>query len=248
MKPLIKVENLQKSFGELQVLKGVSFEVNKGDVVAVIGSSGSGKSTMLRCLINLETQANGNIIVGDDYLLQDGVLAPKDKKAEILGKMGMVFQNFNLFPHLTVRQNLGLAPKIVHKQAKEVYNKNCEQLLEKVGLADKIDAYPYNLSGGQKQRVAIARAMMTNPDIMLFDEPTSALDPELTGEVLETIKQLAKENMTMIVVTHEMAFAREVANKILFMSDGHILEEGTPEEIFTNPKCERTKEFLRNIL
>ncbi len=248
MKPLIKVENLQKSFGDLEVLKGVSFEVNKGDVVAVIGSSGSGKSTMLRCLINLETQAKGNIIVDDDYLLQDGVLAQKEQKAKILGKMGMVFQNFNLFPHLTVRQNLELAPKIVHKQAKEVYNKNCEELLEKVGLSDKIDAYPYNLSGGQKQRVAIARAMMTNPDIMLFDEPTSALDPELTGEVLETIKQLAKENMTMIVVTHEMAFAREVANKVLFMSDGHILEEGTPEEIFGNPKCERTKEFLRNIL
>ena len=244
---MIQVTDLNKTFGENHVLKGVSFSINKGDVVAVIGSSGSGKSTLLRCLIDLEKADSGTITMDGDNLMTDGVYASPAKIREIIMKMGMVFQHFNLFPHLTVRQNLELAPKVVKKEKATEMDVRCEKYLQQVGLAAKIDSMPSTLSGGEKQRVAIARALMMNPEILLFDEPTSALDPELTGEVLSVMQELAEDKMTMVVVTHEMGFAREVANKVLFMNDGVILEEGTPEDIFEHPKHERTQEFLRSI-
>ncbi len=247
MEEIINVFNLNKSFDTNHVLKGVSFQVNRGDVVAVIGSSGSGKSTLLRCLIDLEKADSGTITMEGKDLMKDGVYASQNEIRSIIMKMGMVFQHFNLFPHLTVRQNLELAPKVVKKEKGEAMDMRCEKHLAQVGLLEKIDAMPSTLSGGEKQRVAIARALMMNPDILLFDEPTSALDPELTGEVLNVMPQLAEAHMTMIVVTHEMSFAREVANKILFMNDGIILEEGTPEDIFEHPKNDRTKEFLSSI-
>ncbi len=245
---LITVENLKKSFGELEVLRGVSFSVQKGDVIAVIGSSGSGKSTMLRCLIDLEKVTDGSIRIKDEYLVENGVYPSAAKIRNLTAEMGLVFQNFNLFPHLTVKQNLMLAPKLTRNLPTEELERRCHHYLDKVGLLDKLNAYPATLSGGQKQRVAIARALMLEPEILLFDEPTSALDPELTGEVLATIKQLAEENMTMVVVTHEMGFAREVADQVLFMDGGTILESGSPEQIFTNPACERTRDFLNSIL
>lgn len=247
METMIQVTDLNKTFGENHVLKGVSFSINKGDVVAVIGSSGSGKSTLLRCLIDLEKADSGTITMDGDNLMTDGVYASPAKIREIIMKMGMVFQHFNLFPHLTVRQNLELAPKVVKKEKASEMDVRCEKYLQQVGLAAKIDSMPSTLSGGEKQRVAIARALMMNPEILLFDEPTSALDPELTGEVLSVMQELAEDKMTMVVVTHEMGFAREVANKVLFMNDGVILEEGTPEDIFEHPKHERTREFLRSI-
>ncbi len=247
METMIQVTDLNKTFGENHVLKGVSFSINKGDVVAVIGSSGSGKSTLLRCLIDLEKADSGTITMDGDNLMTDGVYASPAKIREIIMKMGMVFQHFNLFPHLTVRQNLELAPKVVKKEKATEMDVRCEKYLQQVGLAAKIDSMPSTLSGGEKQRVAIARALMMNPEILLFDEPTSALDPELTGEVLSVMQELAEDKMTMVVVTHEMGFAREVANKVLFMNDGVILEEGTPEDIFEHPKHERTQEFLRSI-
>lgn len=240
----IEVKDLKKSFGKLEVLKSVSFDVEKGDVVAVIGSSGSGKSTMLRCIINLETVGGGDIIIEGEPLVKNGKYPSKNTIKQITGKMGMVFQQFNLFPHMSVRKNLEMPVRLAGKRDRASISAECEEMLRKVGLLDKIDAYPSQLSGGQKQRVAIARALMLNPDIMLFDEPTSALDPELTGEVLGVMKKLAEEHMTMIVVTHEMAFAREVANKVIFMDDGKILEAGTPDEIFNHPKFPRTAEFL----
>ncbi len=246
--PLIKVNQLKKSFGKLEVLKNISFEVEKGDVIAVIGSSGSGKSTMLRCLINLETVNGGDIIIEDKPLVKDGKYPGSREIKEITSKMGMVFQQYNLFPHMSVRKNLELPVKLVKKAEPSAVSARCNELLEKVGLSDKAEVYPAKLSGGQKQRVAIARALMLSPDIMLFDEPTSALDPELTGEVLNVMRQLAEEHMTMVVVTHEMAFAREVANKVIFMDNGEILEEGSPEEIFTHPKNQRTVEFLKSVL
>lgn len=246
--PIIHVEGLKKSFGALEVLKNVSFDVSKGDVIAVIGSSGSGKSTMLRCLIGLETVSGGSISIDGEPVVENGVYVHSRQIKQLTSRMGLVFQNFNLFPHMTVKKNLMLAPKIVKKTAHEVNEQQCRYYLGKVGLADKADAYPSNLSGGQKQRVAIARALMMAPEILLFDEPTSALDPELTGEVLATMKQLAAERMTMVVVTHEMGFAREVANRVMFMDDGEILEEGTPEQIFTTPTCDRTRNFLNTIL
>ena len=246
--PITQVENLEKSFGDLNVLKDVSFTVNKGDVIAVIGSSGSGKSTMLRCLIDLEKVSDGSVLIDGEYLVQDGVYAPPKTVKQLTSRMGLVFQSFNLFPHLTVKNNLMLAPKLVQKRSVQEISEKCEYYLAKVGLSDKADVFPANLSGGQKQRVAIARALMLNPEILLFDEPTSALDPELTGEVLATIKQLADDKMTMVVVTHEMGFAREVANKVLFMHDGEILESGTPEQIFVTPEFDRTREFLNSIL
>ncbi|MEW9668535.1 amino acid ABC transporter ATP-binding protein [Ammoniphilus sp. 3BR4] len=245
---MIQVSNLKKSFGNLDVLKNVTFEVNKSQVVAVIGPSGSGKSTMLRSLVQLEQIDGGSICVEDQYLVKDGIYSNSQDLKRITSKMGMVFQHFNLFPHLTVKENLELAPKIVKGETVEEISKKSKELLAKVGLSDKADVYPAKLSGGQKQRVAIARALMMNPDIMLFDEPTSALDPELTGEVLQVIKQLAEEQMTMIVVTHEMGFAKEVADLILFMDKGEITEAGTPEQLFTNPKSDRTKGFLNNVL
>ncbi|WP_312641816.1 amino acid ABC transporter ATP-binding protein [Hydrogenoanaerobacterium sp.] len=245
----ISVRNLKKSYGKLKVLRDISFDVEKGDVIAVIGSSGSGKSTMLRCLIDLEHIGGGSVSVDGEYLIEDGKYSSKEKTKEITSKMGMVFQNFNLFPHLTVRKNLEMPYGLMNKQASAVDTAAlCDTMLKKVGMLEKADVLPAKLSGGQQQRVAIARAMMLSPEIMLFDEPTSALDPELTGEVLSVIKQLAKEKMTMIVVTHEMAFARDVATRVLFMDDGAILEEGTPEEIFTSPQNQRTKEFLNNFI
>ncbi|WP_255668356.1 amino acid ABC transporter ATP-binding protein [Brevibacillus daliensis] len=244
---IIEVSNLKKSFGNLDVLKDVSFNVEKNEVIAVIGPSGSGKSTMLRSLIHLEDINGGSVAIHGDYLVKDGIYANAAEQKRITSKMGMVFQHFNLFPHLTVKENIELAPKLVKKESAEAISNRGKDLLAKVGLANKADAYPGKLSGGQKQRVAIARALMMNPDIMLFDEPTSALDPELTGEVLQVIKQLAEENMTMLVVTHEMGFAKEVADKIMFMDDGEILESGTPEQIFGNPQFDRTKSFIQSV-
>lgn len=245
---IIDVTKLSKSYGDMEVLKGMSFSVNKNEVVAIIGPSGSGKSTMLRSLVHLEEISSGSIQVEGQYLVRDGVYAGAKEMKQITAKMGMVFQSFNLFPHLTVKQNLELAPKLVKGESAAEYEQRSMQLLAKVGLADRAYEYPSRLSGGQKQRVAIARALMMNPDILLFDEPTSALDPELTGEVLQVMKNLAEEHMTMIVVTHEMGFAREVANRVIFMDNGVILEEGTPEEIFSQPKHERTKAFLNRSL
>lgn len=241
---IIEVTHMKKSFGSLDVLKDVSFEIQKNEVIAVIGPSGSGKSTMLRSLVHLEEINGGSIKVQDQYLVKDGVYSSPPQIKAITSRMGMVFQHFNLFPHLTVQENLGLAPKHVKKQSKEEVRTNGAALLQKVGLSDKADVHPGNLSGGQKQRVAIARALMMNPDIMLFDEPTSALDPELTGEVLAVIKQLAEEHMTMVIVTHEMSFAKEVADRIIFMDHGQVVEAGTPDQIFNQPKMERTREFL----
>lgn len=244
---IMRVSNLKKSYGNLEVLKNVTFEIEKNDVVAIIGPSGSGKSTMLRSLVYLEQINGGSIQVGTEYLVQDGTYATSQEIKRMTSKMGMVFQHFNLFPHLTVKENLELAPKIVKGEGEAEIRKRSEELLAKVGLSDKAGAYPAKLSGGQKQRVAIARALMMKPDILLFDEPTSALDPELTGEVLQVIKQLAEEHMTMIVVTHEMGFAREVANRVMFMDNGEFIESGEPESFFTNPQTERAKAFLQRV-
>jgi polar amino acid transport system ATP-binding protein len=241
---IIEVANLKKSYGQQEVLKKITFQVNKNDVVAVIGPSGSGKSTMLRSLVHLEDVNGGSIMVDGDYLVRDGQYSSQQEIKRITSKMGMVFQHFNLFPHLTVKENLEIAPKLLKKESLTIIQQRSEELLTKIGLTERANAYPSKLSGGQKQRVAIARALMMNPEIMLFDEPTSALDPELTGEVLEVMKNLAKEHMTMIIVTHEMGFAKEVANKAVFMDNGEIIEEGNPNELFINPKFDRTKAFL----
>ncbi|POZ56980.1 Arginine transport ATP-binding protein ArtM [Lysinibacillus sphaericus] len=245
---LLEVSNLKKSFGKLEVLKTITLNIEKNDVVAVIGPSGSGKSTMLRSLIHLEEINGGSICVDGDYLVQNGTYAKQQDIKKITAKMGMVFQHFNLFPHLTVQQNLEIAPGLLKTESSDAIKKRCQDLLQKIGLADKAQAYPANLSGGQKQRVAIARALMMNPQILLFDEPTSALDPELTGEVLKVMKDLAEDQMTMIVVTHEMGFAREVANKVVFMDGGDVIEANHPEAFFTNPQHERTKAFLQRNL
>lgn len=245
---IIQVSNLKKSYGELEVLKEISFQVNKNDVVAVIGPSGSGKSTMLRSLIHLEQINGGSIKVADDYLVKDGIYSKPQEIKQITAKMGMVFQHFNLFPHLTVKENLELAPGLIKNETKEGIQQRSSEILKKVGLSDRATAYPANLSGGQKQRVAIARALMMNPEILLFDEPTSALDPELTGEVLQVMKDLAEEHMTMIVVTHEMGFAKEVANHAIFMDNGEIIETGHPDQLFINPQFDRTKAFLSKSL
>ncbi|AIQ60047.1 amino acid ABC transporter ATP-binding protein [Paenibacillus borealis] len=244
MSSMIEVSQLQKSFGSLDVLKQITFDVKPGEVVAVIGPSGSGKSTMLRSLVHLEEVTGGSILICGKALVDNGKYAGNADIREITSTMGMVFQHFNLFPHLTVRGNLELAPRTLKRESVQDITAKSEALLSKVGLADKADVYPAMLSGGQKQRVAIARAMMLNPDILLFDEPTSALDPELTGEVLRVIRQLADENMTMIIVTHEMNFARDVADRVFFMDNGEIAESGTPEQIFGNPQLERTRTFL----
>lgn len=245
---LIDVVDMKKSFGNIEVLKQITFQVKKNEVVAVIGPSGSGKSTMLRSLAHLEEIEGGTIRIDGEALVSDGVYASTPEIRKIGRRIGMVFQHFNLFPHLTVKQNLALAPRLVKGEPKEKLAERISELLAKVGLADKVDAYPANLSGGQKQRVAIARALMMEPEILLFDEPTSALDPELTGEVLEVMKKLAEENMTMIVVTHEMSFAKDVATKAVFMADGQIVEEGIPTEMLTNPTHDRTKAFLARTL
>lgn len=248
----IKAVNIWKKFNNLEVLKGINLEVNEGEVVAVIGPSGGGKSTLLRCLNKLESIDKGSITIDGEILCKetaDGTeyVSNKDTR-RIACKMGMVFQQFNLFPHMTVLENLIEAPVNVQKRNRSEVIKEAEILLAKVGLSDKRDVYPLKLSGGQQQRVAIARALAMKPAIMLFDEPTSSLDPELTGEVLRTMRELAEEKMTMVVVTHEMGFAREVATKVVFMADGHVQEQGTPTEIFTNPQNERLKSFLKIIL
>ena len=240
---MITVSNLCKSFGGLEVLKGVNVEIDKGDVICVIGPSGSGKSTFLRCLNLLETPTSGSILFEGDELT--------DKKIDLnrhRQKMGMVFQQFNLFPHMTVLDNLTCAPIMLKKTPKAEAEKKAMELLARVGLADRADAWPNQLSGGQKQRVAIVRALCMEPDVMLYDEPTSALDPEMVGEVLDVMKELAKSGMTMVVVTHEMGFAREVASRVLFLDDGVIAEEGTPDEIFGAPKGERLQSFLAKVL
>lgn len=242
--PMIEIDKLKKSFGSLEVLKQITFDVHKNDVVAVIGPSGSGKSTMLRSLVHLEEINGGSIRVAGDYLVKDGVYSKPANLKAITAKMGMIFQQFDLFPHLSVKANLELAPRLKKKESPKEIETRSAELLQKVGLSDKANVLPSTLSGGQKQRVAIARALMMNPDILLFDEPTSALDPELTGEVLEIMKKLAEEHMTMIVVTHEMEFAKEVANKVIFMDNGEVAESGHPDQLFVNPQFERTKAFL----
>ncbi|WP_303141949.1 amino acid ABC transporter ATP-binding protein [uncultured Dialister sp.] len=248
----IEMKDIRKDFGKLTILHGVNMNLEKGEVLSIIGPSGAGKSTLLRCLIHLETIQGGSIRVDGDTLAEEKngtvVYADEKKQKEILGKMGMVFQSFNLFPHMTVIDNVMAAPIYVKGMKKEEILPVAEDLLNKVGLLNKKDVYPGSLSGGQKQRVAIARALAMNLEIMLFDEPTSALDPELTCEVLKTIQQLADENMTMAIVTHEMAFAKSVSDRVLFMVDGRVEEEGTGEEVFNHPQNERTKAFLKSIL
>jgi glutamine transport system ATP-binding protein len=239
----IRVNNLKKSYGDLEVLKSIDLQVQEGEVVCLIGPSGSGKSTLLRCLNLLEEVTGGEVSVNGIDLTDKGTNINKVRE-----NIGMVFQHFNLFPHLTILDNITLAPVELKKATKEQAKKKAMELLNRVGLQDKASAKPEQLSGGQKQRVAIARALAMNPDIMLFDEPTSALDPEMVGEVLAVIKQLAQEGMTMVIVTHEMGFAREVADRILFMDGGYIVEQGTPQEIFENPQNERTKDFLNKVL
>ena len=240
---MISVNNLRKSFHGLEVLKGISTEIRKGDVVCIIGPSGSGKSTFLRCLNMLEKPDSGEILFSGEDLT-----APKTNLNLHRQKMGMVFQQFNLFPHMTVLDNLTCAPVMLKKLTKAEAEAKAMELLGRVGLADRAGEYPNKLSGGQKQRVAIVRALCMDPEVMLFDEPTSALDPEMVGEVLDVMKDLARKGMTMIVVTHEMGFAREVSNRVLFMADGVIMEENTPEELFANPQCERLQSFLAKVL
>lgn len=240
---LIKVENLSKSFGKVQVLKGITTEIHKGEVVVIIGPSGSGKSTFLRTLNLLEEPTGGKI-----YFEGIDITDPKININKHRQKMGMVFQQFNLFPHMTVLKNMTLAPMKLLKLSKADAEKRATELLDRVGLADRANAYPNQLSGGQKQRVAIVRALCMQPDVMLFDEPTSALDPEMVGEVLGVMKKLADDGMTMAVVTHEMGFAREVADRVLFIDEGIIMEEGTPEEVFGNPKSPRLKDFLSKVI
>lgn len=240
---MIKVSGLKKSFGDLEVLKGIDQHVRKGEKIVLIGPSGSGKSTFLRCLNLLETPTEGEILIEGE-----SITAPKTNVNKLREKMGMVFQHFNLFPHLSVIENITLAPIKVKKKNASDANKKAIELLNIVGLSDKANSYPGQLSGGQKQRIAIARALAMEPDIMLFDEPTSALDPEMVGEVLDVMKNLANAGMTMVVVTHEMGFAREVASRVLFMDDGMVVEEGSPEKLFGNPQNQRTKDFLGKIL
>jgi polar amino acid transport system ATP-binding protein len=242
---IVEVRNLRKTFDQIEVLKNISFQVHVNEVVAIIGPSGSGKSTLLRSLVYLEEINGGDISVSGNDLAKNGVYAKPSEIKKITAKMGMVFQHFQLFPHLTVKENLELAPKLAKKESLDEIRRRSQDLLNKVGLADRADVYPSKLSGGQKQRVAIARALMMSPDILLFDEPTSALDPELTGEVLKVMKNLAEVHMTMVVVTHEMGFAKEVADRVIFMDKGEIIETGTPEDIFEHPKNERTKAFLK---
>ena len=240
---IIDINDLSKAFGDLKVLTNISTQIRKGDVVCVIGPSGSGKSTFLRCMNLLETPTGGHI-----YFEGTDITDPKTNIDKLRQKMGMVFQQFNLFPHMTILDNMTLAPMKLLGRPKDEAETEALKLLERVGLKEKASAYPGQLSGGQKQRVAIVRALAMKPDVILFDEPTSALDPEMVGEVLDLMKELANEGMTMVVVTHEMGFAREVANRVLFMDQGKILEEAPPEEFFAHPKNERTKEFLSKVL
>ena len=240
---MIEIKDLKKSFGDLDVLKGITETINDGEIVSIIGPSGSGKSTFLRCINLLEEPTAGHI-----YIDGEEITDPKHDINKMRENLGMVFQRFNLFPHKTVLENITLAPINVKGEAKESAEKTARELLQRVGLLDKADVYPNSLSGGQQQRVAIARALAMHPDIMLFDEPTSALDPEMVGEVLAVIRQLTETGMTMVIVTHEMGFAREVSDRVFFMDQGYIMEQGTPEEIFGNPKEARTKDFLAKVL
>ena len=242
---ILRIENLQKSFGALSVLKDISLSVERGNVISIIGPSGSGKSTLLRCATFLERAEGGNILYDGQYAMRDGVYAGKAELNRFRRKFGLVFQNFNLFPHYSVLRNVSEAP-ILHGENREEVKERACALLKKIGLEGRENAYPYQLSGGQQQRVAIARALALNPEVLFFDEPTSALDPELTGEVLKVIRQLAEDKMTMVVVTHEMPFDRAVSNHVIFMDGGVIVEQGHPEEVFGNPTQERTKQFLRN--
>lgn len=240
---MIKTEKLTKSFGDKQVLKGIDEQINSGEVVVIIGPSGSGKSTFLRCMNLLEEPTSGKVVFEGQEINKKGVNIDS-----IRTKMGMVFQGFNLFPHLTVLDNIMIGPQQVKKVPKDKAEAIARKLLTRMGMSEKADVYPQSLSGGQKQRIAIARALAMEPDMMLFDEPTSALDPEMVGEVLQVMKDLAMEGMTMVVVTHEMGFAKEVGDRILFMDDGQVMEQGTPDEIFNHPKSERTKDFLSKVL
>ncbi|WP_302161053.1 amino acid ABC transporter ATP-binding protein [uncultured Ruminococcus sp.] len=241
---MIEVKNLEKSFGDLHILKGITTTIEKGEKVVIIGPSGSGKSTFLRCLNRLEQPTSGQIL----FEGQDLTRMPDKQLYAVREKMGMVFQHFHLFPHLTIRKNITLAPVKLGLMNQQQANETAERLLKKVGLSDKAEQYPNQLSGGQKQRIAIARALAMNPDVMLFDEPTSALDPEMVGEVLELMRELASEGMTMVVVTHEMGFAREVASRVMFIDGGKIMEENAPQEFFSNPKNPRLREFLSKVL
>ncbi|MCG2127976.1 amino acid ABC transporter ATP-binding protein [Staphylococcus epidermidis] len=240
---MINIKNLNKKFGANEVLRDINFTVDKGEVVAIIGPSGSGKSTLLRCMNLLDVPSKGKVIFEDNELTQHNVQLDNLRQ-----KMGMVFQNFNLFPHKKVIENVMLAPLLLHKDSKDQLKEKALYLLEKVGLKDKADSYPNQLSGGQKQRVAIARALAMEPDVMLFDEPTSALDPEVVGDVLKVMRQLANEGMTMVIVTHEMNFAKEISDKVVFMADGVVVESGTPQNIFENPQHSRTQNFLSRVL
>lgn len=241
--PVINIKNLNKKFGANEVLRDINLIVDKGEVVAIIGPSGSGKSTLLRCMNLLDVPSKGKVIFEDNELTQHNVQLDNLRQ-----KMGMVFQNFNLFPHKKVIENVMLAPLLLHKDSKDQLKEKALYLLEKVGLKDKADSYPNQLSGGQKQRVAIARALAMEPDVMLFDEPTSALDPEVVGDVLKVMRQLANEGMTMVIVTHEMNFAKEISDKVVFMADGVVVESGTPQNIFENPQHSRTQNFLSRVL
>lgn len=240
---IIEVKNLKKSFGKNQVLKSINLKVEEGEVVCIIGPSGSGKSTLLRCMNRLEKINGGSLVIRDEDITD-----PEIDINKVREHVGMVFQHFNLFPHLTIRQNVSLAPVELGKMTQEEADQEAIRLLDSVGLADKAEAYPASLSGGQKQRVAIARALAMKPDIMLFDEPTSALDPEMVGDVLAVMQKLAQEGMTMVVVTHEMGFAREVSDRVIFMEEGYVVEDASPDQIFNHPKEVRTKEFLDKVL
>ncbi len=244
---VISAKNIKKNFGKLEVIKDISLDINEGEVVSIIGPSGSGKSTFLRSLINLETINDGTITIDGDTVVKNGIYRKPEENREAYKKLGMVFQNFNLFPHKSVMENITMSPVLVNGKTQKEADEIALELLEQVGLSDKKAAYPYQLSGGQQQRVAIARALAMNPKVILFDEPTSALDPELTGEILKVIRDLAAKEMTMVIVTHEIEFAKNVSDRIIFMADGYIIEEGPAEEVIDNPQNERTQNFLKGF-
>lgn len=244
---VISAKNIKKNFGKLEVIKDISLDINEGEVVSIIGPSGSGKSTFLRSLINLETINSGTITIDGETVVENGVYRKPEENREAYKKLGMVFQNFNLFPHKSVLENITMSPVLVNGKTQKEAEEIALELLEQVGLSDKKSSYPYQLSGGQQQRVAIARALAMNPKVILFDEPTSALDPELTGEILKVIRDLASKEMTMVIVTHEIEFAKNVSDRVVFMADGYIIEEGPAKEVIDNPQNERTQNFLKGF-